>query len=56
MIGKQQADIGLKNTANISQLLFIPFMFWFNRNPGLSIPIIAYMNEQKNRTPILCGH
>ena len=41
MIGKQQADIGLKNTANIDQLLFIPLMFWFNRNPGLSIPIIA---------------
>jgi len=41
MIGKQQADIGLKNTANIDQLLFVPLMFWFNRNPGLSIPIIA---------------
>lgn len=41
MIGKQQADIGLKNTANLDQLLFIPLMFWFNRNPGLSIPIIA---------------
>jgi hypothetical protein len=41
MIGKQPADIGLKNTANISQLLFIPLMFWFNRNPGLSLPLIA---------------
>jgi hypothetical protein len=41
MIGKQVADIGLKNTANISQLLFIPLMFWFNRNPGLSLPLIA---------------
>ena len=41
MIGKQVADIGLKNTANISQLLFIPLMFWFNRNPGLALPLIA---------------
>lgn len=41
MIGKQVADIGLKNTANISKLLFIPFQFWFNRNPGLSLPLIA---------------
>ena len=23
------------------QLLFIPLMFWFNRNPGLSLPLIA---------------
>lgn len=41
MIGKQQADIGLKNTANISKLLFIPLQFWFNRNPGLALPLIA---------------
>lgn len=41
MIGKQEADIGLKNTANLSQLLFIPLMFWFNRNPGLALPLIA---------------
>ncbi len=41
MIGKHEADIGLTNTANISQLLYIPFKFWFNRNPGLSLPLIA---------------
>lgn len=41
MIGKQQADIGLKNTANLKKLLFIPLMFWFNCNPGLSLPLIA---------------
>ena len=41
MIGKQVADIGLKNTANLSKLLFIPLQFWFNRNPGLSLPLIA---------------
>lgn len=41
MIGKQVADIGLKNTSTISRLLFVPLMFWFNRNPGLALPLIA---------------
>lgn len=41
MIGKHEADIGLTNTANISQLLYIPLKFWFNRNPGLALPLIA---------------
>ena len=41
MIGKQVADIGLKNTANLSRVYYVPLMFWFNRNPGLSLPLIA---------------
>ncbi len=41
MIGKQSADIGLKNTANISRVYFVPLQFWFNRNPGLALPLIA---------------
>jgi hypothetical protein len=41
MIGKQNADIGLKNTANIARIYFVPLQFWFNRNPGLALPLIA---------------
>lgn len=41
MVGKQDADIGLKNTANISRIYYVPFQFWFNRNPGLALPLIA---------------
>lgn len=41
MIGKQVADIGLKNNANINRVYFIPLQFWFNRSPGLSLPLIA---------------
>lgn len=41
MIGKQAADIGLKNTANLNRVYFIPLQFWFNCNPGLSLPLIA---------------
>ena len=36
------ADIS--NTSNViipSQELFIPLQFWFNRNPGLALPLIA---------------
>lgn len=48
MIGKQQADIGLKNTANISKVLYIPLQFWFNRNPGLALPLIALQYHEVN--------
>jgi hypothetical protein len=41
MIGRQAADIGLKNMANLSRVYFVPLQFWFNRNPGLSLPLIA---------------
>ena len=41
MIGRQQTDIGLKNTANLDRVYFVPLQFWFNRNPGLALPMIA---------------
>jgi hypothetical protein len=27
--------------ANIANRLYVPFQFWFNRNPGLALPLIA---------------
>ena len=41
MIGKQDADIGLKNSATISQLLFVPLRFWFTQSTGLALPLVA---------------
>ncbi len=28
-------------TSNINQRLYVPLQFWFNRNPGLALPLIA---------------
>jgi hypothetical protein len=41
MVGKQAADIGLKNTAGLNRIYYVPLQFWFNRNPGLALPLIA---------------
>lgn len=41
MIGKHDADIGLVNSANIDRIYVIPLNFWFNRIPGLALPLIA---------------
>jgi len=41
MIGKYEADIGLKNSALIAKQLHIPLQFWFCTNPGLALPMIA---------------
>jgi len=41
MIGKYAAENGLKDSANISKILYVPLQFWFNRNPGLALPLIA---------------
>lgn len=34
--------------------LYIPLLFWFSRNPGLSLPLIALTAGQKNTTPFTC--
>jgi hypothetical protein len=41
MVGKYASDIGLENNANTSRIYYVPLMFWFCRNPGLSLPLIA---------------
>ncbi len=41
MVGSYASDLGLVGNANSSRIYYIPLMFWFNRNPGLSLPLIA---------------
>jgi len=39
MIGNYNTQLGLET--NITPTLYIPLRFWFNRNPGLALPLIA---------------
>ena len=41
MIGKYPSEMGLINNANYERIYYIPLMFWFNRSPGMSLPLIA---------------
>lgn len=41
MIGRYCSCVGLLNNADSSRIYYVPLMFWFNRNPGLSLPLIA---------------
>ena len=41
MVGKYASSVGLYQNADTSRIYYIPLMFWFNRNPGLSLPLIA---------------
>jgi hypothetical protein len=41
MVGKYAASIGLIGNANAPRIYYLPLMFWFCRNPGLSLPLIA---------------
>jgi hypothetical protein len=41
MIGKYASSVGLIGNADSSRIYYIPLMFWFNKNPGLSLPLIA---------------
>lgn len=41
MVGKYATSVGLIGNAASSRIYYIPLMFWFNRNPGLSLPLIA---------------
>ena len=41
MIGKYATNVGLLGNANSPRIYYVPLMFWFCRNPGLSLPLIA---------------
>lgn len=41
MVGRYASSVGLIGNADTSRIYYIPLMFWFNRNPGLSLPLIA---------------
>jgi len=41
MVGRYASSVGLIGNADTSRIYYIPLMFWFNKNPGLSLPLIA---------------
>lgn len=41
MIGKYASDVGLQGNATRPRTYYIPLLFWFCKNPGLSLPLIA---------------
>lgn len=41
MIGKYESDFAMIGNAENSRVYYVPLMFWFCRNPGLSLPLIA---------------
>lgn len=41
MVGRNATSVGLIGNANTSRIYYIPLMFWFNRHPGLSLPLIS---------------
>lgn len=41
MIGKYQGDQGLMGNAARPRTYYVPFLFWFCKHPGLSLPLIA---------------
>ena len=41
MIGKYATNVGLLGNASAARIYYVPLMFWFCRNPGLSLPLIA---------------
>jgi len=38
------------------QILYVPLEFWFNRNPGLALPLIALNVGQKSTHPCAFEH
>jgi hypothetical protein len=41
MVGKYASSLGLIGNAASPRIYYLPLMFWFCRNPGLSLPLIA---------------
>lgn len=41
MVGRYASSVGLIGNASTSRIYYVPLMFWFNKNPGLSLPLIA---------------
>lgn len=41
MVGKYNTNLGLMGNAANPRIYYLPLMFWFCRNPGLALPLIA---------------
>jgi hypothetical protein len=48
MVGKYYTNIGLYQNANSPRIYYVPLMFWFCVNPGLSLPLIALNCRAEN--------
>jgi hypothetical protein len=46
MIGKYDTDASLKTNALAERTYYIPLQFWFCRNPGLALPLIALTQHE----------
>lgn len=46
LIGKYDSDISLETNAIANKTYYIPLQFWFCRNPGLSLPLVALLNHE----------
>jgi hypothetical protein len=46
MIGKYNTDIALQTNALEERTYYVPLQFWFCRNPGLALPIIALTQHE----------
>jgi hypothetical protein len=40
-IGKFESDVSLETNATSTKTYYVPLQFWFCRNPGLALPLIA---------------
>jgi hypothetical protein len=40
-IGKYESDVSLETNATESRTYYVPLQFWFCKNPGLALPLIA---------------
>ena len=46
MIGKYDSDISLQTNALAERTYYVPLQFWFCRNPGLALPLIALTQHE----------
>ena len=46
MIGKYNSDVSLQTNALEERTYYVPLQFWFCRNPGLALPIIALTQHE----------
>ena len=41
LVGKYESDVSLETNATSAKTVYVPLQFWFCRNPGLALPLIA---------------
>ena len=41
MVGNHETTAGVQANGTTARRLYVPLQFWFNRNPGLALPLIA---------------